>query len=64
MRREESLMSRYPILRWIVVLAFVFTLGPSLLRAAANVIEDPFAGCPAGYTSDGDRYEPVCVRDS
>lgn len=63
MRREESLFDRYPILWWIVVLAFLFTIGPSLLRAAANVIEDPFRGCPAGYVSDGDRYEPTCVPD-
>lgn len=63
MKREESLFDRYPILWWIVVLAFVYFVGPSLLRAAANFIEDPFVGCPAGYTSDGDRYEPTCVPD-
>lgn len=62
MRRTESLMSRYPILWWIVVLVFVFTIGPSLLRATANVLGNPF-GCPAGYSSDGDRLEPRCVPD-
>lgn len=63
MKRQESLMSRYPVVWWIVVLLFVFTLGPAILRGLASALESPFRDCPSGYSSDGDRYEPECVPD-